>query len=205
MRISTILILALVGLVILLLAALIDSSLREGTEKYKQRKFELTTLELILYGLYFLFFFSLGVLIIYFGLDNKLVDNIILKVLITIAGFLFTINFILFLNHLFYELFQKIQLDVDNKKLTLNRMGKYKEILLDNDETFISYYKPINDKKYGRDDFQLFGAKFYKIIVSDGTSQIKISALNRIKIEDFIPLIGEERIYIKRMQIIFIY
>lgn len=193
----------LLALMILSLITLVDSTLKEGTKKYNERKFTLTTLELILFGLYLLFFFVFGVLIIYFVI--KSFDNLIVSILAFVVGFLFAIDFILFVNHLVYELFQKVYIDTENKKVTLSRMGKHKEIEFNKAETVIHYFKPINDKRYGRYDFQIFGAKFDKIILSDYKTQIKISALNRIKLSDLLPLVAEENIYIKNSQINFIY
>ena len=193
----------LLGLIILSLITLVDSSLKEGTKKYNERIFTLTPLELILYGLYLLFSVAIGVLVIYIVI--KIFDNLILSGIALLVGLLFAINFILFLNHLIYELFQKVYIDTENKKVTLMRMGKFKEIELNKMETVIHYFKPINDKEYGRSDFQIFGAKFDKIILSDENTHIKISALNRIKLKDLLLVINEEKVQIIKRQINFIY
>ena len=187
-----------------MLTALADRYLREGnrTKSFRERRFRMTGLELILFGLYLMLIFGMGLTFIIVG--GMLMNQSYWGLIPIILGIPFTLDFILFTNHVLNELSQKITIDSKNSKITTRKFGKITEFDLKDKNTKIEFYKPPYDKNYTSRDVKIVGAKFGKTIIRNGKNKISISVLRRIDIQPLTRVMNPDAILTIKKQLNFI-
>lgn len=206
MKFETILGLVIGIIITFIVTTLIYDTLKENdkSEKYLNRKFELTFLDLIVLGFYNCLMFSGGGLFVYLGILFAQ-QSYNLSLIISCIGCLITINFFLFFNHLLYELAQKITIDKNTSLISCKRYGIESSFYLNDTSTRLIIYNPPYQEKYGGRGIQCFGANLGICKISNGTTTYTITKLNRIKIEELISYIKPNNIEKVNRQVNFIF
>lgn len=163
----------------------------DKSEKYLNRKFEYTFLDLIGLGFYHALQLALGGFFAYLGFVLVPQTNFF-SLLLCVLGCLITINFFLFFNHLFYELVQKITIDKNTMLISCKRFGQVTSFYLNDAATLLTIYEPPYQKRYGGRGIRCFGADFGICKISNGGTTLIITQLNRIKIKELTDYIAPD-------------
>ena len=191
------------GVIVLLLTTFIDRAIREGnkSKSFLNRRFKYTSLELICYALYLSLGLGFAMMIVLLAIST---GNWLCIIIGIIAGFLCSVNFFLLINHIFYDVFQKVTMNYQSGTLSVKRFGKMTVIKLDDPGTKQRQYIPPWRKSYGGRDFKFFGARFSVTVILNGNSKVKLSSLHR-KHFDFSSRISDNNITVIKKQINFIF
>ncbi len=190
--------------IFLFLISLTDRSLRANNKKYKKfkkRRFKLTGIETVLFGLPFLIYFEASIFLVSI---SSTVDNIIFRFILIGVFSLGTIDFFLYLNHVLHEMLQNVSVNSKLKTIEVKRFGNQFTLDLDNPYTTLIIYKPFYPKKYTNRDLQLFGAKFGMVKISNNENTVSVSVLRRFDYRPFLNTMKEENITVVKRQINFI-
>jgi hypothetical protein len=109
----------------------------DKSEKYLNRKFEYTFLDLIVLGFYNAMQLALGSFFVYLGFV-LVPQTTYFSLLLCVLGSLITINFFLFFNHLFYELVQKITIDKNTMLISCKRFSQVTSFYLNDAATLLT-------------------------------------------------------------------